>query len=343
MEEMMMVMMKIRSHEQISPHQPPDHNHLTINIPSTTTSTSPTWKLYENPFYTSHHHHQNRNQQQQKQDSTDRHQRQIHRLHLPISARKIAASFWDLTFIKPFMESELEMARAQIAELKAELECERKARRKMESLNKRLARELSEERKGREALERVCEELAKEISAHKAEFGRMKREIEEERRMLRTAEVIREERVQMKLADAKILLEEKLSELEIAKKTGPESSSSSAGSKKEGKINYEEDNTANPTSFKEKLRFVLGEKLPASVNVGNVHSMAVMQRKACPEAENPHIRRGIKGFVEFPKVVRAIGCRSSKHLGSKLECQKAQLKILLKQKGPVRFNGLIAS
>ncbi|KAK4400248.1 protein BRANCHLESS TRICHOME [Sesamum angolense] len=306
MEEMMMVMMKIRSHEQT--HDQPDNNHLNINIPSTT-STSPTWKLYENPFYTSHHkpqqnhHHHQKQQQQQQQDSTDHTQRQIHRLHLPISARKIAASFWDLTFIKPFMESELEMARAQIAELKSELECERKARKKMESLNKRLARELSEERKGREALERVCEELAKEISCHKAEFSRMKREIEEERKMLRTAEVPR----------------------------------------KRGKINYEVDNTANPTSFGEKLRFVLGEKLPASVNIGNVHSMAVMQRKACPEAENPHIKRGIKGFVEFPKVVRAIGCRSSKHLGSKLECQKAQLKILLKQKGPVRFNGLIAS
>ncbi|KAL0296419.1 UNVERIFIED_CONTAM: protein BRANCHLESS TRICHOME [Sesamum radiatum] len=281
MEEMMMVMMKIRSHEQT--HDQPDNNHLNINIPSTT-STSPTWKLYENPFYTSHHklqqnhhHHQKQQQQQQQQDSTDPTQRQIHRLNLPISARKIAASFWDLTFIKPFMESELEMARAQIAELKAELECERKARKKMESLNKRLARELSEERKGREALERVCEELAKEISCHKAEFSRMKREIEEERKMLRTAEVIREERVQMKLADAKILLEEKFSELEIAKKMGTESSS---GSKKEGKINYEVDNTANPTSFGEKLRFVLGEKLPASVNIGNVHSMAVMQRKA---------------------------------------------------------------
>ncbi|KAL0326729.1 UNVERIFIED_CONTAM: protein BRANCHLESS TRICHOME [Sesamum angustifolium] len=290
---MMMVMMKIRSHEQT--HDQPDNNHLNINIPSTT-STSPTWKLYENPFYTSHHkpqqnHHHHQKQQQQQQDSTDHTQRQIHRLHLPISARKIAASFWDLTFIKPFMESELEMARAQIAELKAELECERKARKKMESLNKRLARELSEERKGREALERVCEELAKEISCHKAEFSRMKREIEEERKMLRTAEVIREERVQMKLADAKILLEEKF------------------------------------RSWKLLRRWELSR----------------LQRKACPEAENPHIKRGIKGFVEFPKVVRAIGCRSSKHLGSKLECQKAQLKILLKQKGPVRFNGLIAS
>ena len=37
--------------------------------------------------------------------------------------------------------------------------------------------------------------------------------------MLRMAEVLREERVQMKLADAKFLLEEKLLELEVTKQT----------------------------------------------------------------------------------------------------------------------------
>lgn len=211
------------------------------------------------------------------------------------------------------MESELESARAQITELKAELECERRARKKMESLNKRLAREAVEERRGREAVERLCEELAKEISSDKAEMSRMKREIDDERKMLRTAEVIREERVQMKLAEAKILLEEKFSELEMSRKR-----------------NDRDHQDSSSSSLGEKLRFVRSS------------SMALMQRKLnCGESENPHIKRGIKGFVEFPKVVRAIGCRSSKHLGSKLECQKAQLKILLKQKGPVRFNGLI--
>lgn len=239
------------------------------------------------------------------------------------------------------MESELETARSQITELKSELESECRARKKTESLNKRLARELSEQRKNREALERVCEELAREISSHKAEFSRIKKEMEEERKMLRTAEVIREERVQMKLADARFLLEEKLSEFEIAKKTETGSSSLANAFKKEAELNDQDmigDHHHQTSSFGEKLRFVLGEKLPpASVNV-----MTTTQRKAA--ASNPHIRRGIKGFVEFPKVVRAIGCRSgSKHLGGKLECQKAQLKILLKQKGAVRLNGLIAS
>ncbi|XP_042018909.1 protein BRANCHLESS TRICHOME-like [Salvia splendens] len=171
---------------------------------------SPTWKLYNNPFYIFH----------QQQPHT-----QIHTLHLPISSRKIAASFSDLSFIKPHMDSD-----------------ERKARKK------RLAREL-------------------------AEMVKMKRDMEEERKMLRTAE----ERLQMKVSQLQI-------------KNG--------------------DDQRNSLMTK--------------------------------EAENPHIKRGIKGFVEFPKVVKAIGCTSSKHLGSKLECQKAQLKILLKQKGPLRFSGLIA-
>lgn len=341
MEEMMMVMMKIRSHEHHH-HPIPSTNNNLINIPLITTPTSPTWKLYENPFYTSHQIKPHHNHQQQQDPTTDHH-KQIHRLHLPISARKIAASFWDLTFIKPLMESELETARSQITELKSELESECRARKKTESLNKRLARELSEQRKNREALERVCEELAREISSHKAEFSRIKKEMEEERKMLRTAEVIREERVQMKLADARFLLEEKLSEFEIAKKTETGSSSLANAFKKEAELNDQDmigdhHHRHQTSSFGEKLRFVLGEKLPpASVNV-----MTTTQRKAA--ASNPHIRRGIKGFVEFPKVVRAIGCRSSSnHLGGKLECQKAQLKILLKQKGAVRLNGLIAS
>ncbi|KAL7149787.1 hypothetical protein ABFS83_05G064000 [Erythranthe nasuta] len=226
--------------------------------------------------------------------------------------------------------------RSRVNQLKAELECERKARKKLELLNKKLAREISEERKGREAIERVCEELAKEISAHKAEFFRMKKEMEEERKMLRTAEVIREERVQMKLAEAKFLLEEKFQEME--------SNATNSSKREEEKFNSNDRMIHQTSSFGQRLRFVLSEKLPPVSNVDSTVAAVMRQRKGGAEAENPHIRRGIKGFVEFPKVVRAIGCRSTKHLGSKLECQKAQLKILLKQKGPmVRFNGLIAS
>ncbi|CAA2974634.1 protein BRANCHLESS TRICHOME-like [Olea europaea var. sylvestris] len=322
-----MVMM-IRSQE--------NSQNQTVPMAPITTSICPTWKLYENPFYISH----------QQENLTHK---QIHHLHLPISARKIAASFRDLTFIKPLMESELDVARGQIVRLKAELECECKSRKKMESLNKRLARELSVERKGREALERVCQDLAKEVSYDKAEMERMKKEMEEEMKMLRMSEVIREERVQMKLAEAKLLLDEKLLELENSKRIEIASSSF----KKEEK-NHENDtyhNQATTASIVtnqdiktlDKIRFVLTDK-PGCNNTdnnGKLHSMAI-QRRDSPELENPHIKRGIKGFVEFPRVVRAIGCRS-KNVGTKLGCQKAQLNLLLKQKGPVRFNGLVPS
>ncbi|KAK6948007.1 hypothetical protein RJ641_001480 [Dillenia turbinata] len=314
-----------------------------------TTSTCPTWKLYENPFYYSqqqqNQHHQQRRQHQQTHHTSTK---CLHHLHLPLSARRIAASFWDLTFFRPVMDSELDVARAQIIELKAELEFERKIRKKLESVNKKLMKELCEERKGREAMERVCEELAKEISNDKAEISRMKKEIEEERKMLRMAEVLREERVQMKLAEAKILYEEKVKELEVTKRTSTDTSSSLPSiSNTETKISQEHMSqrinvSASPvTNSGELARLVFCEKSCAVDNNGAVSSLAI-QRRASPEAENPHIKRGIKGFVEFPRVVRAIGSKGG-HLGSKLECQRAQLRILLKQRSPLRSNNLIFS
>ncbi|KAI5656271.1 hypothetical protein M9H77_25064 [Catharanthus roseus] len=330
--EEMMVMMMIR--------RPENPRIESISNDPITPSTFPTWKLYENPFYTQHLQNHPKEQHPPQEISS---QKQIHRLHLPISARKIAASFWDLSFIRPFMESELDIARDKIAELKAELECERKARKKAESMNKKLARELSEERKGREVLERLCEELAKEMSSEKAEINKMKKDMEEERRMLRVAEVLREERVQMKLTEAKLLLEEKLSELEATKQMHIKSSVSKiqASTQEESGKHIRTLPLVNDSSGHEK-RPVLVES-SSFITDNNGSSPLAIQRKASPEPENPHISRGIKGFVEFPKVVRAIGSKS-KHLGTKLECQKAQLRILLKQKTSlIRSNSLFTS
>lgn len=266
----------------------------------------PTWKLYENPFYTSPQNHLHNQENKQLQDQNH----QLHLLHLPVSSRKIAASFLDLNFIKPIMDTELETARAQITELKAQLEYERKARKKAESLNKKLNKQMLGERKEREALEKVCEELASELTCSKSEISRLKIDMEEERKMLRVAEVLREERVQMKLSDAKIMLEEKISELEITRRTH---------------------NNHDQETEPENRNVVVSR-----------NSLKVNARKASLEPENPHIKRGIRGFVEFPRVVRAIGSRS-RHLGTKLECQKAQLMILLKQKTQIQSNNMIMS
>ncbi|KAF8391553.1 hypothetical protein HHK36_023859 [Tetracentron sinense] len=129
---------------------------------------------------------------------------------------------------------EHEKIRAVIDDIKDNLHRERKNRRRMEIVNAKLVNELAEaklsakrfmqdnekERKARELMEEVCDELAKEIEEDKAEFEAMKREsmkiceeVEEERKMLQMAEVWREERVQMKLVDAKLTLEEKYSQM----------------------------------------------------------------------------------------------------------------------------------
>ncbi|KAJ9182663.1 hypothetical protein P3X46_006632 [Hevea brasiliensis] len=129
---------------------------------------------------------------------------------------------------------EHEKIRAFIGDIKADLNRERKNRQRLEIVNSKLVNELADakvsakrfmldyekERKARELVEEVCDELAKEIGEDKAEVEALKREslklreeVDEERKMLQMAEVWREERVQMKLVDAKVALEEKYSQM----------------------------------------------------------------------------------------------------------------------------------
>lgn len=129
---------------------------------------------------------------------------------------------------------EHEKVRAIIDDMKADLSREKKNRQRLEIVNSKLVNELADaklsakrymqeyekERKGRELIEEVCDELAKEIGEDKAEVEALKREsmklreeVDEERKMLQMAEVWREERVQMKLVDAKVMLEEKYSQM----------------------------------------------------------------------------------------------------------------------------------
>ena len=129
---------------------------------------------------------------------------------------------------------EHEKVRAFIDDIKAELNREKKTRQRVEMINSKLVNELSDaklfakrfmqdyekERKERSLVEEVCDELAKEIGDDKARIEALKRdsmkfreEVDDERRMLQMAEVWREERVQMKLVDAKVALEEKYSQM----------------------------------------------------------------------------------------------------------------------------------
>ncbi|PIN20716.1 hypothetical protein CDL12_06568 [Handroanthus impetiginosus] len=117
-----------------------------------------------------------------------------------------------------------------ITSVSGELETEKKLRRQTERLNKKLGRELAEtkvalskttkelesEKRAREILEQVCDELARGMGEDRAEVEELKRErekvreeVEKEREMLQLADVLREERVQMKLSEAKYQFEEK--------------------------------------------------------------------------------------------------------------------------------------
>ncbi|GLT62086.1 hypothetical protein SLA2020_347590 [Shorea laevis] len=129
---------------------------------------------------------------------------------------------------------EHEKIRAFIDDVKTDLNREKKNRQRLEIVNSKLVNELAEaklsakrcmqdyekERKARELIEEVCDELAKEIGEDKAEMEALKRdsmklreEVEYERSMLQMAEVWREERVQMKLVDAKVALDQKYSQM----------------------------------------------------------------------------------------------------------------------------------
>ncbi|MED6176629.1 hypothetical protein PIB30_090069 [Stylosanthes scabra] len=115
------------------------------------------------------------------------------------------------------------------------LEVEKKLRRQTERLNKKIAgemanakasylkvsKELVREKRAKKILEQIFDELARGIGDDRAEVEELKREsakvreeVEKEREMLQVADVLREERVQMKLLEAKYQFEEKNAVLE---------------------------------------------------------------------------------------------------------------------------------
>ncbi|OEL34028.1 hypothetical protein BAE44_0004953 [Dichanthelium oligosanthes] len=116
----------------------------------------------------------------------------------------------------------------------SELDGERRSRWRAERVGKKLAealadaegslraatRELERERASRERLEKVCDELARGVDAGgtvaeeeeeqlRREAETAREELEREREMLQLADELREERVRMKLAEARIQFEEK--------------------------------------------------------------------------------------------------------------------------------------
>uniref|UniRef100_A0A7N0T833 Branchless trichome n=1 Tax=Kalanchoe fedtschenkoi TaxID=63787 RepID=A0A7N0T833_KALFE len=257
-----------------------------------TIHTAPSWNLYDNPCYNSCY----------------------------VSA-KVRESFRDLTGCKPGMDSDLDRARAQIMELKSELELERKVRRRAESANRKLLKEVGKERKAREELAGECHQLEKEVEIARSEMGRLRVEFENERKMMKMVEVLREERVQMKLTEANLLYEEKYKKL-VSTAAGNERGKSENG------VQSSHSSLDKSTAAKK-------------ISSGH-HRCGNIAIFSSAEPENPHIKQGIKGFVEFPKVIQAMGSKK-KLMGTKLESQKAQICILLKQNSSIKSTKLVTS
>lgn len=125
---------------------------------------------------------------------------------------------------------EQEIVEAAIESVAGELDVERKLRRRFESLNKKLGRELAEtkasllklvkelesEKRAREIIEQVCDELARDVGEDKSEIEKQRRvsaivceEVEKQKEMMQLTDMLREERAQKKLSEAKYQLEEK--------------------------------------------------------------------------------------------------------------------------------------
>ncbi|CAA6655891.1 unnamed protein product [Spirodela intermedia] len=254
------------------------------------------WKLYDNPFY--NHHHRRRHRRRSSSNSV---RDQSDCAQIPLPARKLAASLRDLTtFLQPAG------GRAEEIELKAELEVERGLRKNAEALNREVARELSDERTRREAKERACEELAAEVSRRREEMNLLGRSVEEEMAKMRVPE-------------------EKLPAMEESP-----SSARRCGPLRAGE---EAERGASATT-----------SLPNTASIGSDRSGGAWGLRRShhlrKEIENPHIRRGMKGFVEFPRGprVRAFSSPCSRESeedpGAKVDCQMAQLRVLLKGRTP---------
>uniref|UniRef100_A0A0D9XMH8 GTD-binding domain-containing protein n=1 Tax=Leersia perrieri TaxID=77586 RepID=A0A0D9XMH8_9ORYZ len=185
----------------------------------------------------------------------------------------------------------------EVEMLRVEVEMERRMRREAEAVGEAMAAELEEERRRRVEAEAEAAEM-------RAEVGRAMEELDDERRMLRVAEIWREERVRIKLADAMAAME-----LHLQQQIQLLASSADDGNR-----------SSKATASGQQQQVMLRREIAAAGGGG----------------ENPHIVRGIKGFVEFPRAVR-LRRREERDqkvddLVSNLECQRAQLRAFTRRR-----------
>ncbi|KAL2481701.1 hypothetical protein Adt_34667 [Abeliophyllum distichum] len=134
---------------------------------------------------------------------------------------------------------EQQAVESAIDSIAGELDVERKLRRRFENLNKKLGKELAEmkssfmkvvkelesEKRAREITENVCNELARNVDEDRVEVQKLKREstkvhkdVGKEREILRLADELCEDRVQVKVSESKHQFEEKNSAINKLRK-----------------------------------------------------------------------------------------------------------------------------
>ncbi|KAL5097356.1 hypothetical protein RYX36_001683 [Vicia faba] len=303
----------------------------------------------------------------------------------------------------------------KLDELEDRLIKERRSREKMEILNTKLLKELDKanecidrfrksyekEKRKRELTEKVCGELNNQIEEDKGEIEKLMREamklykeVEEEREMVKMVELWREERVQMKLDDAKNLIEEKYNQMveliaylrRFLRSKGDQVSNDeiedarlieqvveSVNIRQILELSYnfsksddvfpiyeecsEETGKLYPSPASNQLRLIRNDEKAISVTKYSQHGMDChgwYKQKECNmigedsiegsfkhfellgqgnsrDSNNPHITRGMKGCIEWPKGIKT-NSKVIIPLEERVKSQKSQLQHILKPK-----------
>ncbi|KAI5447231.1 hypothetical protein KIW84_014907 [Lathyrus oleraceus] len=278
----------------------------------------------------------------------------------------------------------------KLDELEGKLARERRNRERMEFLNAKLLQELDKanecakrfrknyekEKRKRELTEKVCDELNNQIEEDKGEIEKLMREameiykeVEEEREMTKMIELWREERVQMKLDDAKNLLEEKYNQMvdliaylqrflrskgdevcneEIMDARLIEQAVESVNIRQILKLSYNFSKSDNvfpiyeeyskseetgmiysaPASDQPRSRRI--DEKTISIE-GSLKQLELLGQGNSRDSNNPHITRGMKGCIEWPKGIRT-NSKVIIPLEERVKNQKSQLQHILKPK-----------
>ncbi|KAG8385737.1 hypothetical protein BUALT_Bualt03G0076300 [Buddleja alternifolia] len=256
---------------------------------------------------------------------------------------------------------------AKIKHLKDDIIREKKIFKKINFLNSKLVNDIAKakllamkfkknfekEKKAREFLVDLCSDLAKDIEGKKGEIvalksrcGRIEKEVEEERKMLQLAEVWREERAQMKLVDAKLILEEKycqMNNLIADMETFLRSSNLTSNCDQESHKSTRGE--ISPVSLKQRKKksspVCKATNISSSGRISNgsissiddvaVEDKCIECQWPAREPRNPHIVRAMKGEIQWPRRIQRQGLRGN-ILEAKLGSQKMLLRNVLKQK-----------